>query len=50
MLESRNDYRKRECGNLHKFWTHEALVTEEKFKEAMARVYHALYMRRKLKE
>lgn len=49
VLESRNDYRKRECANLHIFWTHEASVKESEYKKAMAAVYHQSYMRRKLK-
>lgn len=50
VLESRNSYRQRECGNLHRFWTHESAVTGEEFEKAKKEWYHQQYMRKKLKQ
>lgn len=50
VLESRNTYRRRECANLHRFWTHEALVSEAELEQVKKDWYHAQYMRKKLKK
>lgn len=49
VLETRNDYRKRECGNLHRFWTVESIAEDKTAKAEAYRAHHENYIKRKLK-